>query len=236
VLRKPSDEASFRLFCFPYSGCGASMFRDWPHRIGPVEVLPLQLPGRENRIREPHFETYERLAVDLVGELGPYLDRPYGVFGHCGGALPAFETVLRIEESGLRVPARCFVSSQVAPQDGPYGRFLGLGADQLRAELVGLLAALGSRNPPDEMVDLFLEVLEADLEANRRYHKAVVARLSCPVTAIGWDEDVEVPPALMHGWAAWSKVDKKILAGHHYSFLQAPEPLQKLLRVGLAEI
>ncbi|WP_073947374.1 thioesterase II family protein [Streptomyces kebangsaanensis] len=227
-LTPPSKEAEVRLFCFPYSGCGASMFRNWPTRIGPAEVVPLQLPGRENRTREPHFGTYEELADQLVAGIAEHLDRPYAVFGHCGGALPAFESVIRIVERGLRPPERVFVSSQVAPQDGPYGRFLGLDETGLRAELIALLAALGAAEPPEEILDLYLEVLVADVEANKKYRKDAAGSLPCAVTELGWDADVEVPHALMGGWADWvaeGAARKEILDGTHYTFLDAPADL-----------
>ncbi|WP_375782462.1 thioesterase II family protein [Streptosporangium becharense] len=230
-LKPPSSESRVRLFCFPYSGCGASMFRGWPARLGEageVEVVPLQLPGRENRTREGHFGTYEKLADAAVDGIAPYLDRPYAVFGHCGGALPAFETVLRVQERGLRLPERVFVSSQVAPQDGPYGRFLRLSPAELERELRGLLAALGSPAPRSEMVELFLDVLIADVEANKRYHREAVP-LGCPVTVIGWSDDVEVPHHLMTGWDAWAPCEKTVLAGSHYTFLDAPGELTETL-------
>ncbi|MFF8725799.1 thioesterase II family protein [Streptomyces sp. NPDC015171] len=233
-LRAPSPDAEYRLLCFPYSGCGASMYAGWPQWIGPVEVLPLQLPGRENRMREPHYGTYEQLAADVVDGVAAYLDRPYAVFGHCGGALPAFETVLRIREAGLRAPERCFVSSQVAPQDGPYGRFLGLTEEGLRDELRGLFAALGSDSPPAEMLDLFLEVMCADLDANRTYRKPVTPGAACPLTVIGWDADVEVPHRLMGGWEGWADASKVVLPGTHYTFLSAPDVLLERLRTDLA--
>lgn len=233
-LRQPSLHAKGRLFLFPYSGCGASMFRSWPQWLDDVEVLPLQLPGRENRMREPHFGTYEALADAAADDLERYLDRPYGVFGHCGGALPAFETVLRFEERGFRSATRCFVSSQVAPQDGPYGRFLGMSSVQLRGELAALLAAMGSAHPPADLLDMVLEVLEADLDANRAYRRKTVTRTSTPVTAIGWDSDTEVPRELMTGWDSWSVTDRVIFPGDHYSFLKAPSLLLDRLRRDLA--
>jgi surfactin synthase thioesterase subunit len=223
-----------RLFCFPYSGCGATMFRRWPASIGAAEVIPLQLPGRENRSGEPHFATYERLADDLVAGIADYLDRPYAVFGHCGGALPCFETVLRIQERGLPRPTRCFVSSQVAPQDGPRGRFLRLSPALLEAELRGLFRALGTDNPPDELVEIFLEVLVADVEANKAYHRPA-GRVDTPLTVIGWDRDVEVPHELMSGWAAWGTADAVLLHGEHYTFLDAPDDLRDVIAEGLGQ-
>ncbi|WP_242580806.1 thioesterase domain-containing protein [Streptomyces sp. MST-110588] len=114
---------------------GASMFNAWPRRFGDVEVCSIQLPGRENRMREPHYGSYQRLAQDLVEPLLPYLDRPFAFFGHCAGSLPAFETARLLVRRGLPVPTRLFVSAQVAPHHCPHDRFLTMTDDELRAEL-----------------------------------------------------------------------------------------------------
>ncbi|WP_405983597.1 thioesterase II family protein [Streptomyces sp. NBC_00872] len=225
-LREPSPDARMLLLCMPYSGCGASMYRAWPATIGEAEVVPLQLPWRENRIREPHFGTYQELAKALLDDVGELLTaRPYALFGHCGGALPAFETVIQIARRGLPAPRRYFVSSQVAPQDGPWGRFLGLSEQELRDEIAGLLTAMGAAASAGELVDLFIEVMEADLEANRQYYYGQAGSVPCPITALGWSDDVEVPHTLMGGWGAWAATEKKVLPGTHYSFLDAPPEL-----------
>ncbi|MFD0382099.1 thioesterase II family protein [Streptomyces stramineus] len=69
--------------------------------------LPDPAPGRENRLREPHYGTYEELAEQLVEALLPHFDRPFAFFGHCGGALPGFATALLLARSGLPTPGRC---------------------------------------------------------------------------------------------------------------------------------
>jgi len=56
IYPKPNPQASLRLFCFPYAGAGASIFRTWHSFMTPeIEVCSLQLPGRETRIKEPLF-------------------------------------------------------------------------------------------------------------------------------------------------------------------------------------
>jgi surfactin synthase thioesterase subunit len=234
-LAPPPPSAAGLLFAFPYSGCGASMFRAWPGEIGGFAVVPLQLPGRENRLREGHFGTYEQLADAAADGLAPLLTRPYAVFGHCGGALPAFETVLRIAERGLPLPTRVFVSSQVAPQDGPRGRFLELDRAGLGTELRVLLAETGGA-PTAELLELYLDVLVADVDANKAYHRPAPAQpLPVPLTAIGWDADVEVRAATMGGWGAWGPTRRELLAGTHYSFLSAPDDLCAALERDLAD-
>jgi surfactin synthase thioesterase subunit len=226
-LTSLSPDATARLFCFPYSGCGASMYRAWPRRLDSTEVVPLQLPGRENRMREPHFGTYEKLATALVSDIGPYLDRPYALFGHCGGALPAAETVLQLAAAGLPLPTRLYVSSQVAPQDGPYGRYLGLDRSALTVELGSLMRAAGGE-PHPEILDLLVDVLVEDVEANRLYRKDIAPTFPCPVTAVGWTRDVEIPPVLMTGWAECGSVTDVLLEGEHYTFLNPPPELLSL--------
>lgn len=225
LLHRPSDDPAARLFCFPYSGCGASMYHRWPRRIGAIEVCLIQLPARENRGREPHYGTYEALASALLEYLPPYLDKPFGFFGHCGGALPAVELAYQLHQAGRPTPQRVFVSSQVAPHHGPYGRFLGLDADELAGELRQLIAALGGK-PTPALVAMGLDLLSRDLEANRRYRPAGLRRLPCGITVIGWTEDREIPMHMMHGWRDLTPACRfALVEGRHYDFLAAPPAL-----------
>ncbi|MFD7660451.1 thioesterase II family protein, partial [Actinosynnema sp. NPDC059797] len=230
-LAEPDPDARVRVLCFPYSGCGASMYQRWPARRGEVDFVPVQFPFRENRTREPHFGTYERLADALVPGIEPYLDRPYVLFSHCGGVLPAYESALRAAELGLRPPSAFIASSQVVPHHGPYGRFLGLSVPELDEEIRTLLRRMGSRETfSDEIIEIVRDVLVADLDANRRYSKPAPALLPCRVTAVGWDRDVDIPSPLMDAWTECSDdVDVVLLRGDHYSFLEAPEELVELI-------
>src|ERR1019366_6152829 len=86
------SQARLRLFCFPYAGGGASLFRDFSAQLpSEVEVRPIQLPGRENRLIETAFTSIETLTATLEGVLLPYLNMPYAFFGHSMGALISFE-------------------------------------------------------------------------------------------------------------------------------------------------
>lgn len=123
------------------------------------------------------------------------------------------------------MPRCLFVSSQVAPQDGPFGRFLRLDDEELTRELERLIRATGGV-PEPSLIEMSLTVLRADLAANRRYFSAEPPDLGCPVTAIGWTADDEVPAERMTGWARCSdRARLVVLAGRHYEFLGAPPAL-----------
>lgn len=225
LSRTPDPSAEARLFCFPYSGCSASMYNQWPRWIGQIEVCLIQPPARQNRIAEPHYETYEALAATLIEVMLPYLDKPFAFFGHCGGALPGVELTRQLAAGGLPLPRRVFVSSQVAPQDGPYGRFLLLNHDELARELHGMILRLGGR-PTPELVEMSLQLLIQDVEANKRYLVPEPFVLPTGITVIGWTGDVEIPMDLMGGWPLLSADCRDVLLdGDHFAFLSAPVAL-----------
>lgn len=236
LLRRPSQDAPARIFCFPYAGVGASMYVAWPARVGPAEICLLQLPGRENRLREPHYGDYESLADDLVEHLLPHLDRPFAFFGHCSGALPGYATTLRLMDAGLPTPATLFVSSEVAPHQGPYSRFLAMTDEQLRLELAELVQTMGGTPDPD-LIALGVGVLRADVEANRRFRLAEPVVVPSRITAIGWRDDYEITAGQMDGWADCARPDRfrqVTLPGSHYAFLSAPQTLLAELAADMA--
>jgi surfactin synthase thioesterase subunit len=229
---EPSPDAAGRIFLIPYSGCGASMYRQWPRRRDMVEFLPVELPGHETRFAEPNFESYQELAKLMIGGLQPYLGIPFAFFGHCGSALAAYEVSAQLIRAGLPIPARLFVSSEVAPQDGPAGRFLSMNDAELGAELAQLIRQMGG-TPGPALIELYLEVLRADVETNKRYIVPDPDRLSCPITAIGWTEDHEIPFSTMGGWAACGEATEVLLEGRHHRFLEAPVDLLELMATSL---
>ncbi|MEV2215078.1 thioesterase domain-containing protein [Streptomyces sp. NPDC050997] len=227
LLRRPKDDGPARIFLFPYAGVGASMYSRWPRYIGGAEVCLVQLPARENRLREPHFGTYDALAGPLLEGLEPYLDRPFTFFGHCSGVLPAFAVTVELARQERRLPDRLFVSSQVSPHDGPYGRLLELAEDELPHEIEAMTRAMGGEPHPD-LVELGVQLLAADIEANRRYRPTEPVRLATGITTIGWREDMVIPAGLMGGWHQYAdegRVREVLLDGAHYDFLGAPDAL-----------
>ena len=63
AYREINPHARLRMFCFPYAGGGASIYRGWAGGLpAQVEVCPVQLPGREGRMRD---KPYERIVAFL---------------------------------------------------------------------------------------------------------------------------------------------------------------------------
>lgn len=230
LLRRPSSDSGARLFCFPYSGVGASVFARWPRRIDGAEVCLVQPPGRENRLREEHFGTYGEFADSFVDAVGSALDRPFALFGHCAGALPVFEVARVLAARGLGMPDRLFVSAQVAPHDCPFDRFLELDDAELTAELTELIESLGGIPNPAQL-ELTLSVLHEDLKATCAYGLPSPVTLPTAITVLNWTGDDELSAGQLAGWRDYSAdVRFADLPGGHYDFLSAPDSLLKTIR------
>lgn len=209
------------------------MYHRWPRFIGDLEICPVQLPGRENRIAEPQVGSYEELAAAIVPQLRPHLDRPFAFFGPCGVASAAYEITRQLDRQGEPMPACLFVSSAKPPQDGPYGRFVGLSRAELTVEMGELISQLGG-TPTSDLTELAAAVLAADVAAAVAYTVPEPSQLPCRVMAIGWDADPEVRPEQMAGWARCGDAEFAVLTGGHFAFLELGEELRDLLsaRVG----
>lgn len=230
--------APLRLICFNSAGTGTTLFRQWNQRIGQrVNVLGVQLPGRESRFAEPPLREVGALIETLAPTLAPAFERPTALFGHSYGALLAFELARWLRRRGLPGPRRLVVAARPAPQ-------LGFGYRKTYhlpdAEFVEVLRRYGGTqesilgNP--DFLRFFLPVIRADLEANTEYAYRDEAPLDCPIVAWrGADDPVCSRPEL-DAWAAQSR------AGFHsaefdaaHFFLHQTERVLPALERELAE-
>ena len=66
------SDGALRLYCFPYAGGSAQVFRGWQRHFTPQVSLSLaSLPGRAARIGEPPFEQYKPLITALADAIIP---------------------------------------------------------------------------------------------------------------------------------------------------------------------
>jgi surfactin synthase thioesterase subunit len=232
LQREPSRAAAGRVFCIPQAGAGTGVFGGWPSQRDGVEFLPVELPGRVARFAESMPATFPELARDLIAGLERFLDKPFAFFGHCWSAQLAYEATAQLQTAGGPAAARLFVSSQLAPQDGPVGRMLDMSDAELAEELAETIRDQGNQ-PYPELVALYVKVLRGDIEMSRRNVIPDPVRLGCPITVIGWTDDIEVRPDQMVGWTSCGEATFETFAGHHLRFIDAPPELLGALSAGL---
>lgn len=214
-----------RLFCFPYAGGGASLFRHFPNQLPPeVETCPVQLPGRENRLGELPFSDINALLPALSQALLPYLDKPYAFFGHSMGALISFELAraLRRQEN-VPGPVHIFVSGHRAPQlPDPTPPVHHLPDEQFLDALRRLNGTSEAVLKNSELLQLLLPLLRADFSICDTYEYTQEAPLNCPITAFGGIEDEEAPCESIQAWRDQTSFTfrTRFFAGGHFYFLE----------------
>ena len=82
-FQKKITKDGYKLICIPYAGGGASFYNGWQKYFQNIEVIPIQLPGRENRMGEEFLLDCKEIAHKIVEEIAPYLDNEnFSIFGH----------------------------------------------------------------------------------------------------------------------------------------------------------
>ena len=226
---KPNPRANVRLFCFPYAGGGASIFRTWANDVPTgVEVCPVQLPGRESRLIEQPFTRLSSLVQALAQAISPYLDVPFAFFGHSMGALISFELARELRRQNRPGPFHLFVSGHRAPELPPRRRPIHQLADAaFKAELDGLLGTPKEVLQNAELMDLFLPLLRADFAVCETYHYSPETPLNCSISAFGGLQDKEVSYQDLEKWQdqTYRSFTLRKLPGNHFFVHSARELL-----------
>jgi medium-chain acyl-[acyl-carrier-protein] hydrolase len=221
------SRARFRLFCFPYAGGSSSIYRPWSRQIrSDIEVVPVLLPGRELRLREPTYTRFDPLVEALTREIFPFLDRPFAFFGHSMGAITSFEVARRLRlERGIETE-HLFISGRRAPQlpqqdpeihNLPDAEFL--------AEVQRLNGTPKEVLEHTELMEILLPMLRGDFAVVRNYNYVPGPPLKCSITVLGGTRDESAPQAKLEGWCAQTtgRCRVRMLDGDHF-FVNQQQP------------
>lgn len=222
-----------RLICLPCAGGAASRYREWPASLpDDIEVVSIQLPGREDRFGEPAIDSMELLSARLLDGLAGWLDRPFALFGHSMGALVAFELAARLRTVGLE-PVHFFAAGCRAPhRPAPWPTDRHTLPDpefiEVLRELNGIPGEL-LENP--EWMDLMLPALRSDFTLVETYRYRSHAPLRCPVSVFGGRDDNEVAREDLQTWARHTTGAFAVhtLPGDHFFVNSSRESMLRIL-------
>lgn len=231
LVRYGPDDAKrvrMRLFCFHYAGATASIFRSWPAALPEeVELLAVQLPGREYRFSEPLLTDARPIAIAIAEILPPLLDKPYVFFGHSMGVLIGFDVIRILRARGLREPGLLIASGRNAPQF----RWRDAGLERLPDE--EFVAAVRDYNGTPEALladeslrELWLPRLRADLTISATYEYVEQRPLGCPIVVLVGEDDGLVSETGLQGWLTRTTGGVRFFRypGNHF-FLHSAERL-----------
>lgn len=225
IIPEERPDAAVRLLCFNHACGGAYAFRSWLGMLRPdVELVAVQLPGRENRYLEPPLFSAEAVLEALIFSLSDSLGSRYAIFGHSLGALLAYLLACRIQRTGeLPMPIRLFLSSATAPKqplcDGTNPTPHHLLSDEALIKKIAVLGGTPAKLLNDRgFLDLYLPILRADFSILYQASGAENQVLDVPFTILGGSDDPTVRPKDLEGWERLSSQTCKthILHGGHF--------------------
>jgi medium-chain acyl-[acyl-carrier-protein] hydrolase len=191
-----------RLFCIPYAGGSASLYRNWTVSAPDwLQVCPIELPGRGWLSSESLATSLIELAQAITCALYPYTDVPYAIFGHSMGALLAYEIALGLESLGRHQLCRLFVSGSpapFAPRKKP--RVSHLPDTEFVEHLRELQGTPEKILAEPELMKLFLPVLRSDFALCEGYRFRHTDFLKVALTTLSGEQDEDASEADMQLW------------------------------------
>lgn len=212
-----------KLFCIPYAGGSATIYYPWKRQLLPnVQVIPLELAGRGERMGEPFYSDIGGDgADDLFARIAPMLDgSPFALFGHSMGTLFAYELAHRIRRETGAFPAHVLLSGRGAPHTR-YGKtpIHGLPDQQFQEEVLRLGGTPKEVFENEELSQIYTPILRADYRLCETYlDSGKTEKLACPITVMRGTQD-HYSREEAEAWRTYARGDVRIIefeGGHFF--------------------
>ncbi len=202
VKRFPGDGSDGAVVVFPHAGGAATSYRQLATALADrnIDTYVVQYPQRADRLAEPAPDTLGDLAADLFAAGDWRNAGPLRLFGHCMGALVAFEFARIAERSGVEV-TELWVSAGQAPSTVAGSPPAPLTEREVLADMVDLDGTDPRLLADEDFVELLLMAVRADYQAFNRYSCDRTVRIEADLHALGGHADHRISQEMLRGWA-----------------------------------
>lgn len=226
AYHQPLPNAQLRLCCFHHAGGGASAFRQWGQWLQPygIELCPIQLPGRENRLGEQPTTDLPHVIDQLMQVLARYTDLPLAFFGHSMGGLIAFYLAQRFQQRG-RPLRRLIISATTPPHLAPTELAIHQLPDHAFIDAVARFNGLPHEVLQNrELMGLLLPTLRADFILCERPSGIAPTLLHTGLSVFTGLQDDRIKEADLVQWQGQTTGPVKIrkFPGDHFFLYQQP--------------
>ncbi|MEU2834664.1 alpha/beta fold hydrolase [Streptomyces lavendulae] len=228
------------LVCLPFAGAGASFFRKWqPLAADGLRIAAVQLPGREERFLDETHTDASSAMDEAWAWLEPQLDgaERIVVFGHSLGAVLAYELAHRIGDLGGLPVERLVVSGSAGPWKPRARRATGLSDEQFLTRVQGFAGYTHQAMQDEEMLELLVPLLRADVEMHENYRPSYPGPLNAPITALRGADDDLVSAMECAQWveATTGGFDSTELPGGHMYLTESAGDVLRIVTEALLE-
>lgn len=229
---------NLRLFCFPFVGADANIFRAWTGQFpDTIEVIGLQYPGRGRRFTEPPLTSLSHLEAQILEAITPFLDVPFALFGHSMGGIVSFQLAQLLEQRGQELPRCIFVSGskppheRLAPSELTGTPISKMSDEEFIAELTRLNGTPNELLSDKDALRHFLPMLRADFRILETADYRSKTNLNLPISAFCGTNDQIAPLQSMMLWKDLTRATFRfqLIPGDHFFLLRSRRRLLESL-------
>ncbi|MEV0672117.1 alpha/beta fold hydrolase [Mycobacterium sp. NPDC050441] len=201
VKRYPGSQSSTATLIFPHAGGAALAYRGFGTALAAAgsDVYVMQYPQRGDRLSHPAAPTVGDLARDLFDAADWAGVGSIRLFGHCMGAVVAFEFARIAERNGVAIDA-LWVSASEAPSAVAAAPALPMAESEILAEMVDLGGTDEALLADDDFVELLLTAVRADYAAFNRYACDADVTIAADIYALGGESDHRISEDMLRRW------------------------------------
>lgn len=201
VKRYPGNESTTATLVFPHAGGAALAYRGFGMALAAAgsDAYVMQYPQRGDRLSHPAAPTVGDLAKDLFDAADWAHLGPLRLFGHCMGAVVAFEFARIAERHGVAIDA-LWVSASEAPSAVAAAPALPMAESEILAEMVDLGGTDPALLADEDFVELLLMAVRADYAAFNRYSCEADVTIAADIYALGGERDHRISEDMLRRW------------------------------------
>lgn len=212
------------LFCVPYAGASAMVYKKWEELLhNSIELVPLELAGRGFRYKEPHYNSFDDVINDLSQKIANRIDGhdTFALFGHSMGSTIIYELTYRLKDLINESPKVLFFSGNIAPHVKKQKKMIHLLGEQEFKEEVYRYGITPKEVFEDKtLYQFFMPTLRNDFRINETYQFCKKKmKIDCPISVFYGSEDEKTNKYNMLEWSKHTKFDcsfYKFNGGHFF--------------------
>ena len=232
--RHRTQAGPIQVFCFPGGGIFADEFIVPENSDSDINYERIEWRGADDNRPLRSVEGLVERAHSLIRSR---LRGRFAFYGHCLGAIVAYELTLRLREEGLPVPELLVAAGLMGPHLYVAPNAHRLPADKLLELLNVIRYPFARRLCEDvEFQQRRLPMIRADLEAMAGYEYRQRRPLGLPITAISPRHDLWSYPLRTDSWKLHTQGACRVLEweGDHYAPLRRPDLIHDEIRFSLS--
>jgi surfactin synthase thioesterase subunit len=228
MVQNNASSQKITLLCLPFAGGSFYAYRDFQKYTDDfVRVLPIDLPGHGRRMGEPLMRDIWQIIEDVFQQIRNHINEPYAIYGHSMGTLMGYLVTQKIAKQGLPAPLHLFFSGRYAPSVLSKERdFHLLPRDEFIRRVMEYGGMPAEVMREQELMDLFVPIMQADFEAVSTYRYEASAPFQTPITVMSGLSDETTTYEEASKWQEVTTGDvtvKQFPGGHFFIFDHLPE-------------